>query len=171
MRGRWKLISLGDRKYRLETRAGRIQGWIRGHAVGFLGLRDKAAALACAPTLRRALDAVLVREYPDRYQPVRDFHDLLLVHDGAYEWIAARDVPIARLDRPGSKEFDGDTAIEFVLPSYASEQVTIAAAAVLAHTLHARDQCPSLTGEDRRPTSRGVSARPRGMNRTRDVAV
>jgi hypothetical protein len=170
MPGHWKLISLGDRKYRLETPSGRRVGWVRGHAVGLLGLRDKNEALAWAPRLRRALDNLLGREYPDRYRAVRGFHDLQLVHDGAYEWIAAGNVPIARLVRPSSNEFDGDLAIEFVLPSYVGERVTTAGAAVLANALRERIAAPTLAHIRGESTSR-ASTRFRPMNRTRGEPV
>jgi len=135
MRKNWMLVSLGDRRYRLQSRAGRTFGWIHGHAVGLSGFRDRGAAMRQAPALRRALDATLARHYPDRYRPVRDFSDLRLVHDGAYEWIAAGAVPIARVHRRQPGQRPRDVALELVLPSYASEKVTVASAAVLANTL------------------------------------
>ena len=147
MNSTWKLVSLGDRKHRLETAAGRVLGWIRGHAVGLFGLRDESDALTWAPSLRRALDDALAREYPERYQPVRDFSNLRLVHDGAYEWIAAGDVPLARVHRPSSERGDDRFALEFVLPSYASEAVTITAATMLATMLYERILSPSFTCE------------------------
>lgn len=142
MNSTWKFVSLGDGKYRLETPSGHILGWIHGHVVGLSGLRDHQDALAWAPTLRHALDDALARHYPDRYHPVRDFADLRLVHDGAYEWIAAGNVPIARVYRPSSARMDRSFALEFVLPSYVSEGVTIASAEVLAITLHERMVSP-----------------------------
>ena len=136
MLGTWKLVSLGDRKYRLEAPSGRVLGSIHGHAVRLFGVVDEHEALTSAPALRRALDQLLAREYPDRYRPAHDFVDLHLAHDGAYEWIAAGIIPIARLHRPSAKSSNGGLAIEFVLPSYASERVTVAGAAILANTLH-----------------------------------
>lgn len=171
MRGRWKLVSLGDRKYRLETASGRSLGWVRGHAIGLLGPRDKNEALALAPRLRRALDDVLAREYPDRYRPPRDLHDLEVVHDGAYQWIAAGHIPVARLARPSANELAGDMAIEFVLPSYASERVTLAGAAVLADALLERTPSPVLTRIGGESTPRGGSTRPRAMDGRRGRPV
>lgn len=136
MNSTWTLVSLGDRKHRLETPSGRRLGWIHGHVVGLSGLRDHREALAWAPALRHALDDTLARHYPDRYHPVSEFADLRLVHDGAYEWIAAGDVPIARVSRPSSARTERSLALEFVLPSYASERVTITSAEVLATILH-----------------------------------
>lgn len=146
MNSTWKLVSLGDRKHRLETGSGRVLGWIQGHAIGLLGLRDEKEALTWAPSLRLALDDALARQYPERYQPVKDFSNLRLVHDGAYEWIAAGDVPLARVHRP-SERGDDRFALEFVLPSYASEAVAIAAATTLETMLYERILSPSFTCE------------------------
>lgn len=142
MNSRWKLVSLGDRKYRLETLSGRKLGWIHGHVVGLLGVRDDHEALTWAASLRRAVDDVLMRHYPDRYRPVTDFAKLQLVHDGAYEWIAAGHVPIARVYRSGSGRADGRVSLAFVLPSYATEQAAIACADVLVTMMHERNLTP-----------------------------
>lgn len=146
MSSSWRLVSLGDRKHRLETASGRALGWIHGHAVGLFGLRDETEALTWAPSLRLALDDALARQYPERYQPVRDFSNLRLVHDGAYEWIAAGEVPLARVHRP-SKRGENRFALEFVLPSYASERAATAAARILATTLYERILSPSFMRE------------------------
>lgn len=142
MNSTWTLVSLGDRKYRLETPSGRMLGWIHGHVVGLSGLRDHREALSWAAALRHALDDTLARHYPDRYHPVSQFADLRLVHDGAYEWIAAGNVPIARVSRISSARTERSLALEFVLPSYASERVTITSAEVLATILHERILSP-----------------------------
>ena len=157
MSSTWKLVNLGDRKYRLETASSRLIGWIQGHAIGLSGLRDAGEALEWAPALRRALDDALVRQYPDRYRPVEDLADLRLVHDGAYEWIAAGDVPIGRLHRPSSNRPAGCLTVEFVLPSYASEEVTIACAEILATMLYDGILARSLDCEGGEAPSRRVA--------------
>jgi hypothetical protein len=146
-------------------------GWIRGHAVGVFGLRDVDEALTCAPALRQALDDMLEFQYPDRYRRVRNFVDLRLVHDGAYEWIAAGNVPIARVHRPSAQNSNGSFAVEFLLPSYASERVTTAAAAILVDALHERVLSPALTCDAREPRSRAAPGRSRGKYQTRDVRL
>lgn len=171
MNSQWKLVSLGDRKYRLETPSGGVLGWIHGHAVGLLGLRNQDEALSWAPTLRRPLDDMLARQYPDRYRPVRDFVALHLVHDGAYEWIAAGNVPVARVHRPSSQEPNGCFAVEFVLPSYASERVTIAAAAILASTLYERILSPLFACEIGKSSSRRASAQRRRKEKRQDISL
>ena len=144
MHSTWKLVSLGDRKHRLEGPSGHLVGWIHGHAIGLSGLLDEQEALAWAPALRRALDDALARHYPGRYRAVNDFADLRLVHDGAYEWIAAGNVPLARVYRSASRSADGYVALEFVLPSYASERAAIACADVLVTMLQERILSPLL---------------------------
>lgn len=129
------IVDLGDRSYRLERPAGNTIGWMRGHAVGLLGLRGIPEALTHVPALRRVLDRMLAEHYPDRYRPIRDVQDLRVVHDGAYEWIAAGNAPLARLHRPRPDRPGDSLSVEFVLPSYADEQVTRAAASVLAHAV------------------------------------
>lgn len=169
MKAAWKLVSLGDRKYQLEMLSGHVFGWIHGHVIRLLGLRDVNEALMSAPVLRRSLDDMLAREYPSRYQPIRDFADLRLVHDGAYEWIAAENVPIARVHRPPSGKSADGLGVEFVLPSYASERVTIACAAILADTLHERILSSVFTEEGRESTGPTVVVRSRRNDRARDI--
>jgi len=147
MSSTWKLVSLGDRKHRLEGPSGHMVGWIHGQAIGLSGLVDDQEALAWAPSLRRALDDTLGRHYPGRYRPVSGYTDLRLVHDGAYEWIAAGNVPIARVYRSTSGRTDNCVALEFVLPSYASERVAIAGADALVTVLKERILSPLFMGE------------------------
>jgi hypothetical protein len=147
MSSTWNIVSLGDRKHRLEGPSGHMIGWIHGHAIGLSGLLDDREALAWTPSLRRALDDTLVRHYPGRYRPVTDFTELRLVHDGAYEWIAAGNVPIARVYRTVSGRGGGCVAVEFVLPSYVSERAAIASANTLMTMLKERMLSPSLTDE------------------------
>jgi hypothetical protein len=52
-----------------------------------------------------------------------------MVHDGAYEWVADGFRPLARLIRPHtSRNSEHSFALEFLVPSYATQHVTIAAA-------------------------------------------
>ena len=166
MSSTWTLVNLGDRKYRLETAASRLIGWIHGHAIGLSGLRDDAEALKWVPALRRVLDDALRRQYPGRYRPVGDLADLRLVHDGAYEWIAAGDIPIGRLHRPSSGRSDGCLAVEFVLPSYATEAVTMACAEILATMLYDGILARSLECEGGKAPSRRVASGPERHDRT-----
>jgi len=147
MSSTWNIVSLGDRKHRLEGPSGHVIGWIYGQVIGLSGLLDDQEALAWAPSLRRALDAALLRHYPDRYRPVQDFTELRFVHDGAYEWIAAGNVPIARVYRSPSGQADHGVSMEFVLPSYVSERATIACANVLVTILKERILSPLLMDE------------------------
>lgn len=147
MSSTWNIVSLGDRKHRLEGPSGHVIGWIYGHVIGLSGLLDDQEALAWAPSLRRALDDTLARHYPSRYRRVKDFTGLRFVHDGAYEWIAAGNVPIARVYRTASGRADDGVGVEFVLPSYVSEPATIATANVLVTMLRERILSPVLMDE------------------------
>jgi hypothetical protein len=134
---KFRLLRLGDAKYRLENASGRTIGWARGHAVGIAGLDSEAGALASAPMLRRVVDRVLGRAYPERSSRAISLGEPTLVHDGAYEWIAVGSRPVARLHRPGTTDVPDQSpghsyALEFVLPSFASEAATIAVVHALA---------------------------------------
>lgn len=130
---RWRLVSLGDGKHRLETGSGRTVAWVRGHAVGVDGFPSKADALAAAPRLRRIVDDVLAREYPARDRAPRRPAALRLVHDGAYEWVAAGNEPVARVYPPRAVGLPNDSvALEFVLPSFVTEATALAVARAIA---------------------------------------
>ena len=88
-------VNEGDGKYRLESTRGAAAGWIRGHTVGLKGFESVADALRAAPMLHQTLDAVLRQHHREwRRHNVR-YDALQLVHDGAYEWIAAGNRPLA----------------------------------------------------------------------------
>ena len=133
----WRLVSLGDRKYRLESASGKTAAWIRGHAVGVAGFDSVAHALRSAPMLRRVVDGILRRAHPRWRTRLGTRGELTLVHDGAYEWVAAGTRPVARLHRPGTIDVPhqasaGSYALEFVLPSFVSEAATVAIARAIA---------------------------------------
>jgi hypothetical protein len=146
-----RVLADGEQRHRLEDAEGRLIGWIRRRAVGFRGFASERDAITAAVDGWRALESVLRREYAGwpRFEPA--FDELRLVHDGAHEWISDGRTPLARLIRPPADGgSDGSFAIEFVLPSYASEGVAIAAAQVLARALqdHAqrRAAAPTFAG-------------------------
>lgn len=126
----------GDDRHRLEDHAGAQVGWIRGRAIGFIGIAEERDALRAAAAGSRALQAALRRQYPGwpRYEPAVE--RLRLVHDGAYEWVSDGSVPIARLVRPAADASRPRFGLEYVLPSFASEGATIAIAQALASALH-----------------------------------
>src|SRR3712207_4190769 len=145
-----RILADGEQRHRLEDAEGRLIGWIRRRAVGFRGFASELHATTAAVDGWRALESVLRREYAGwpRFEPARD--ELRLVHDGAHEWISDGRTPLARLIRPPA-DGGGETsyAIEFVLPSYASEGVAIAAAQVVAKALehHTRSWGAPRLGE------------------------
>jgi hypothetical protein len=147
-----RLVADGEQRYRLEDANGNPIGWIRRRAVGFGGFRSESDATVAAIDGWRALESVLRREYTGwpRFKPALDA--LHLVHDGAYTWISDGRTPVARLVRPtADAPADSPFAIEFVLPSYASEGVVIAAAQVIARVLrdHAQRRVvpPAFAGQ------------------------
>lgn len=118
-----------DDRLRLENAVGDVIGWIRGHGVGLVGLPSEKAAVRAAVAAWDALEETLQRAYPGRPpRPIKE-SGIRLVHDGAYEWIADDHRPIARLLRPHTTRNPGEAfGVEFMLPSYATQHVTIATA-------------------------------------------
>ena len=136
-----KILADGEQRHRLEDADGNRIGWIRRRAIGFGGFQSERDAMAAAVDAWRGLESVLRRAYTGwpRFKPALDA--LRLVHDGAHEWISDGRTPLARLIRPpADAAADASLAIEFVLPSYASEGVAIAAAQVIARELEAHVQ-------------------------------
>jgi hypothetical protein len=133
-----RVLADGEQRHRIEDAEGRLIGWIRRRAVGFRAFPSEGHAMTAAVAGWRALESVLRREYAGwpRFEPATD--ELRLVHDGAHEWISDGRTPLVRLIRPAADVGpDGSFAIEFVLPSYATEGVVIAAAQVVAGALQA----------------------------------
>lgn len=143
----------GDRRYRILDRRGHVVGWIDANAVGFRGWTRDDDAIAAAAAAWEPLEATLRRHYFGRPLRLAPEGPLRLVHDGAYEWVSDGRTPIARLhrqagsvatgERPAAslapsdatarrRDAGGELALEFVLPSYATEGVVHAAAQVLA---------------------------------------
>jgi hypothetical protein len=134
---RLAVVNEGDGKYRLEDGTGAAAGWINGHTVGLKGFQSVTDALRAAPMLHQTLDAVLREQHPEwrRHDDVR-YDALQLVHDGAYEWIAAGNLPLARVYRRGQRALPNDTVrIELVLPSYATEATILSAALAIVDSL------------------------------------
>jgi hypothetical protein len=147
-----RVLADGEQRHRLEDAEGRFIGWIRRRAVGFRGFSSEREAMTAAVDGWRALESVLRREYPGwpRFEPV--FDELRLVHDGAHEWISDGRTPLARIVRPPADGgSDASFAIEFVLPSYATEGVAMAAAQVVARALYDHAQrraaAPAFAGD------------------------
>jgi hypothetical protein len=146
-----RFLADGELRHRLEDADGNHIGWIRRRAVGFRGFQSERDAIDAAVDAWRALESVLRREYTGwpRFEPVLEA--LHLVHDGAHEWISDGRTPLARLARPTDSGPDTSFAIEFVLPSYASEGVAIAAAQVMARALQDHTQrravAPAFAGQ------------------------
>jgi hypothetical protein len=127
----------GEKRYRLEHSDGREVGWIRGHVIGFDGIRTEAQAIGAVRCAVPVFDAALRRHFFGWSMRDVDDAEFRLVHDGAYEWVSMGAQPLARLHRPQARRGHGDFAIEFVLPSYASEGVAISVTQTLGAAVQA----------------------------------
>ena len=125
-------IDGNDDRLRLEDPEGRNIGWIRGHTIGFGGLPSEKIALSAVPEAWMALETTLQRGYPGRAPRPAKKSNIDVVHDGAYEWVADGFRPLARLMRPHTgRNSEASYALEFMVPSYATQHVTIAVAQAL----------------------------------------
>jgi hypothetical protein len=122
-------IDGNDDRLRLEDATGRRIGWIRGHAIGFAGLLNQGIAIRGVLKAWPALEESLQRAYPRRTRRPINASNVRVVHDGAYEWVADGSFPLARLVPSGvGDDSDESLALEFIIPSYATQHVTIATA-------------------------------------------
>jgi hypothetical protein len=129
-------IDGNDDRLRLEDPEGRSIGWVRGHAIGFSGLPSEDVALHAVPDAWLALETTLQRAYPGRAARPAKKSNIDLIHDGAYEWVADGFRPLARLIRPHTgRNYSDSFALEFLVPSYATQHVTIAVAHALWEVL------------------------------------
>jgi hypothetical protein len=127
------ILEDGPNRHRLEDTDGNRVGSIRNGTIRLYGLTSTSDAISAAVIVWETLDAALAREFAGwpRHRPV--LGRLRVLHDGAYDWIADGAKPLARLLKMPTDGASGDTfAIEFVLPSYASEGVAISAAQIMA---------------------------------------
>lgn len=147
-------IDGNDDRLRLEDQAGNTIGWIRGHTIGFGGLETEKIAVGIVPEAWLALEMTLRRGYPGHApRPVKK-SNIGLVHDGAYEWVADGFRPLARLIRPHTgRNAEPSFALEFMVPTYATQHVTIAAAQAVWQVLS--DYIPAGADESSHPA--GVS--------------
>jgi len=123
----------GANCHRLENGDGEQVGSVRHGTIRLRGMTSKADAIVAAMVVWEALDAALAREFAGwpRHRPA--LARLRVLHDGAYDWIADGRKPLARLLKmPIDRGPDHTLAIEFVLPSYASEGTAISAAQLMA---------------------------------------
>lgn len=125
----FRILQDGENKFRFENAAGLDVGWIRGNSIGFRGLPNEIAAIEAGVEASRALEKSLVSEFPGYEAHDIGTPSVRLVHDGAYEWIADGNRPLARLLRPVSGAVpEKSFGIELALPSYATSRSSIACA-------------------------------------------
>jgi hypothetical protein len=139
-----RFLADGENGHRLERADGVHIGSIRGRAIRLLGLRSEEEAIEASVVIWRALDAALERQFPGwpRHDPLAD--EIRLAHDGAYEWITDGERPLARLLPPRSASSGANFALEFVMPSFASEGAMIAVAGTMVRALDEFRQEPRL---------------------------
>lgn len=131
-----RIFADGENAHRLENADGTHAGSIRGRSIRLVGLHSEPDAIAAAVVIAATVDTALARHYGSPPLPPFALDALRVVHDGAYDWVSDGGRPIARLIRPSEqKDHDEGYAIEFVLPSYASEGVVVSIAQVMAATL------------------------------------
>lgn len=122
-------IDGNDDRLRLDDQMGEKIGWIHGHTIGFAGFESEKDAMVAVVEASRALEGTLQRAYSTDYSRPLGSSKIRLMCDGAYEWIVAGFRPLARLLRPRTQRHREDSfALEFLVPSYATQHVTLAAA-------------------------------------------
>jgi hypothetical protein len=122
-------IDGNDDRLRLENQIGEKIGWIHGHTIGFGGIGSEEDAIIAAADASHALERTLHRVYSGETSLPWQNSKIELMHDGAYEWVVSGFRPLARLLRPHTDRNAQDSfALEFLVPSYATQHVTIAVA-------------------------------------------
>lgn len=122
-------IDGNEDRLRLENQEGEKIGWIHGHTIGFAGVESENDAMPAAAEAARALEVTLQRAYAGETILAPRNSKIELMSDGAYEWVVAGFRPLARLLRPRTQRNDEDSfALEFLVPSYATQHVTLAVA-------------------------------------------
>jgi hypothetical protein len=129
-----RLLSTPDDAYRIADDGDTTIGWLRGRVVRIEGFPDVDAAIAAVVRTYPALNAALRNHYPGWPPRAPRADELSIQHDGAYEWIAQGSHPLARLIRFADRDV---CALEFVLPSYATEGVALTVAQVVGSAVHA----------------------------------
>jgi hypothetical protein len=126
------ILAHGEDAFRLVNGAGKDVGWVRPRTIGFGGFGGEEAARAGTLAGARALAGCLKREFGVAHPELRDRPRLRTVRDGAGEWIVDGRVRIARLLRVESGQSANEhLAIEYTLPSYATDAVAINAAQIM----------------------------------------
>lgn len=148
-----RIIQDGENRFRLESSAGLDLGWIRGRALGFRGLPSESAAIEAAIDASRALETTLLREFPGRTPHEVRPSRVRLVHDGAYEWVADGDRPLARILRPVGEPFPEESfGIELQLPTYATHHVGIACAYAVRRAIEHHQQLEEAAPAEPQPS-------------------
>src|SRR4051812_12851418 len=94
-----RLLADGADGYRLVDADDGIVGWVRGRVIGVAGYPDQNSAIVAALRAFGGLAAWVQSEIASPGS-----RSISLVYDGAYKWLAAGGVPVARLiPRPSER--------------------------------------------------------------------
>jgi hypothetical protein len=135
------VLAYGEDTFRLVNAAGRSVGWIRPGTITFGGFVSEKGARTAALDGARAFASCLKREFGVAHLELSDRPRVRTVRDGADEWVVDGRVRVARLLRVESERGRDQFAIEFLLPSYATDAVAINAAQAVYRVLS-----PDLNG-------------------------
>jgi hypothetical protein len=143
----FSVLADGPGRYRLGDGTGADAGWIRGRSIGFRGLHSESEAIVAASAGWRTVQSLLHREFAAWPRQEVDWERLRFVHDGAHEWVSDGRIPLARVcrtdpgaahDRDDASVAPGSTpplAVEFVVPSWMSDDSVVPLAHALWHVL------------------------------------
>ena len=136
----FSVLADGPGRYRLGNGSGANVGWIHGRTIGFRGLRNKAEAIVAASAGWKTLRTSLRRQYADWPPQEVDWERLRFVNDGAHVWVSDGRIPLARVYRSAAGSAHGPSpartlAVEFVLPSWLSEERIVPLTRALWHVL------------------------------------
>jgi hypothetical protein len=130
------VISDGADGYRLLTPEDEIVGWVRDRVVGVIGFQDEASAASAAVRAFRTIASWLARHALGAL-PTIDDGKLSVADDGAYMWIVAGQVPVARLVTRTPADFSSrnEHGFEIVLRGSVTDGTVIRAALLAVETV------------------------------------
>jgi hypothetical protein len=141
-----RVLADGADGYRLLNPDDGIVGWVRGRVVGVAGFTDQPSTIMAALNAFRRLAAWQEGE-KGRPLPSIDGLTVSVVHDGAYTWLAAGHVPVARLIRRATNDFatSAEHAFEILLHGRVSDGTAIRAALIAVETLTGGNDSADIT--------------------------
>jgi hypothetical protein len=141
-----RVLADGADGYRLLNPDDVIVGWVRGRAIGVAGFTDQPSTIVAALTAFGKL-AAWAKNERQFVMPTIEGQTISVVHDGAYKWLAAGHVPIARLLVLSPIDFASapEHAFELVLHGQVSEGTAIRAALIAVETLTGANETADIS--------------------------